>query len=112
VSYRNGSYRKVPNIRVRPIPEMECCLVFTPDDPDIHTLNASAWLVFELCDGRNWDELAREFHEAVEPLRTPAEVRQELLAAIETLERNGIVERCPERRQRRRSSTEGKGRGT
>jgi hypothetical protein len=52
VSCRSAYYRKVPNVRIREVPEMATCLVFTPDDPEVYTLNSSAWLILRLCDGR------------------------------------------------------------
>jgi hypothetical protein len=94
VSYHNACYNKVSNVRVRGVPEMEFCLVFTPDDPQIYKLNTSAWLVLELCDGRSEGEIATSYHAAVEPLLSLDEAQLEVRTAIENLKRQRIIEKC------------------
>jgi len=54
-------YVKAPDLRIRPVPEMGCCLVYTPRNPNLYTLNATAWLILELCDGRSGAEIAASF---------------------------------------------------
>jgi Coenzyme PQQ synthesis protein D (PqqD) len=93
VSSRGPCWKKVGNLRVRPVYEMETCVIFTPDNPNLYSLNSTAWLVFELCDGRGWRRLERDYYAAVEPLRSPAEARAELRAILFDLERKGVVER-------------------
>jgi hypothetical protein len=44
---------------------MEICLVFTPSNPRLFTLNATAWLVLDLCDGRPLHRIERAFRAAV-----------------------------------------------
>src|SRR5258708_19467406 len=68
VSYPNGCIRKTRDLRIRPVPEMETCLVYTPKDPSLYTLNATAWVVLELCDGRSLRDLEEAFCRSVEPL--------------------------------------------
>src|SRR5262249_13671885 len=68
VSCRSDCYRKVTNVRVRPVPEMSTCLVFTPDNPEVYTLNPTAWLILQLCDGRPKAAIADSYHAAVEPM--------------------------------------------
>jgi hypothetical protein len=70
---------------------METCLVFTPDDPCVYTLNASAWLIFELCDGRSWDQMQSDYCAAVSPLTPPAEARQQFEAGITRLEQQKLI---------------------
>jgi hypothetical protein len=93
VSYRKTCWSKVKNLRIRPVYEMETCIVFTPDNPSLYSLNSTAWLVFDLCDGRSSARLERDYYKAVEPLRSPEEARSELAAILSDLERKGIVER-------------------
>lgn len=95
MSYPSACWRKVANVRVRPVPEMEVCIVFTPDNPNLFTLNSTAWLVLDLCDGRSWKRLEKAYYDAVEPLRTPAEAREELIGILADLERKGVIERKP-----------------
>jgi Coenzyme PQQ synthesis protein D (PqqD) len=92
VSYQKPCWRKVKNLRVRPLHEMETCIVFTPDNPNLYSLNSTAWLIFELCDGRSWQRLKKAYYQAVEPLRSQQEARTELIAILSDLERKGIVE--------------------
>lgn len=92
MSCRVGYYRKVANLRVRPVEEMEVCLVFTPDNPKLYSLNPTAWLIFELCDGRRLEELESAYYDIVEPLRSREDVRRDVRGGIEELERMGIVE--------------------
>ena len=89
---RNGCYRKTPKLRVRPVPEMDACIVFTPARPNLYTLNPTAWLVLELCDGATGKALEARYYHAVEPLLTRGEARAELHRIVEDLEHKGIVE--------------------
>jgi len=86
-------FNRHPTLRTRPVPEMNCCLVFTPERPQLHTLNAAAWLVLELCDGRNARALAAGYRSAVAAAADDAAIESELADVLEALERKGIVER-------------------
>ena len=92
MSCRNACYGKISNVRVRGVPEMAMCLVFTPDDPEMYTLNPSAWLILQLCDGRSEASIAAAYHAAIEPLLSPEEARREVRAGIEDLLQKRIVE--------------------
>jgi hypothetical protein len=72
---------------------METCLIFTPDNPNLYSLNSTAWLVFELCDGRTLEHLGDAYYDAIEPLRSPAEAFEELTNILLDLEKKGIVQR-------------------
>jgi hypothetical protein len=91
VSCRSACYSKVRNVRVRGVPEMAICLVFTPDDPEIYTLNPSAWLILQLCDGRSEREIAHAYLAAVEPAMSPEEVICEVRVGIERLLKRRII---------------------
>jgi hypothetical protein len=95
VSYRNGCFRKTRGLRIRPVPEMEFCLVYTPRKPDLYTLNATAWLILELCDGRSFKDLAAAFHSSVEPLMSKIEAGEYLLASLRDLTEKSIVKFVP-----------------
>jgi len=71
---------------------MELCLVFTPDDPEVYTLNPTAWLILQLCDGRSEASIARAYHKAVEPMLTREESRHSVRDGIENLVRMRIIE--------------------
>ena len=92
MTYHNSSWTRVENVRSRSVFEMETCLVFTPDNPNLYSLNSTAWLVFELCDGRSFEDIKRSYYEAVEPLRSPEEANNDLIKILIDLENKGILE--------------------
>jgi len=95
VSYRNGCCRKTRHLRLRPVPEREVCLVYTPKSPNLYTLNATAWVVLELCDGRSLPALSKAFHSAVEPLMSQQEAAEYVLASLRDMVEKSIVEVVP-----------------
>jgi len=97
VPYPNGCFRKTPRLRVRPLPEREACLVYTPGNPNLYTLNATAWVVLELCDGRSLRQLEKAFYQSVEPLMSEQEAAEYLLASLRDMLEKSIVEVVPKR---------------
>lgn len=85
-------FTRQPSLRVRPVPELQRCLVFTPEQPRLYTLNASAWLVFELCDGRSLAGIEAAYREAIGAHPGQA-VASELHAIVGDLAGLGIVSR-------------------
>jgi hypothetical protein len=104
VSYRNGCFKKTRHLRIRPLPEMEACLVYTPANPNLYTLNATAWVVLELCDGRSLSALQKAFYGAVEPLMSKQEASGYLLASLRDMIEKLIVEVVPSTRSKRARS--------
>ena len=92
MSSPRARYNTVPDIRVRPVNEMDVCLVYTPRTPKLYTLNPTAWFVMELCDGRDWKSLERRYYAAIEPLRSREAAKAELEHAVNDLVGMGIVE--------------------
>ena len=104
MSSQRARYSTVPDIRVRPVNEMDLCLVYTPSNPKLYSLNPTAWLVMELCDGRGWTSLERGYYAAIEPLRSREAAKAELERTVNDLVGMGIVEislKSRERNQRR-----------
>src|SRR5260370_15779014 len=95
VSFPNGCFRKTRRLRIRPLPEREVCLVYTPNNPNLYTLNATAWVVLELCDGRSLRDLKRAFYRAVEPLMSAQEAAECLAASLGDMIEKTIVEVVP-----------------
>lgn len=107
MSYRTGCYRKTRGLRVRPVPEVGCCYIYTPARPRMHSLNMTAWLVLELCEGRSrrmlaqayedemenayWCSVGRDFFIASPPPSRIA-LRRELRLTLGALEARGIIE--------------------
>lgn len=108
MSSRKGYYRKTPDLRARPVYEMGYCLVFTPSRPNVYTLNSTAWLILELCDGKNWKQLESAYWSEVNgayqeesagaslfvapPYPARETARRELRRGLNSLRRQGIVE--------------------
>ena len=89
-------FSRHPTLRIRPVPEMNCCLVFVPERARLHTLNAPAWLALELCDGRDARALAAAYRSTLGgagDAAADAAIESELAGVLDALERNGIVER-------------------
>lgn len=83
------------DVRPRPVPEWGCMLVYTPSRPGVHYLDPRSWLMYELCDGRTYQEIAAEFSEAV-PEGTPVEKVHELVdTGLDALLLKGIIEKSP-----------------
>jgi hypothetical protein len=97
VPYPNGCFRKTRNLRIRPLPEREVCLVYTPKNPNLYTLNATAWIILELCDGRPLPDLKDAFYRSVEPLMSEPEAAEYLLASLRDMMEKSIVEVVPKR---------------
>lgn len=95
MSFPSGCYRKTRRLRIRPVPEREVCLVYTPSNPNLYTLNATAWVVLELCDGRTLAELEKAFHQSVEPLMSEDEASEYLLVSLRDMLEKSIVEVVP-----------------
>lgn len=93
--FPQDSYARTAALRIRPVPERECCIVFTPDRPNLYTLNATAWLILELCDGQDGRSLEAAYRSAIGAPPDSASAGAELRAVIADFEQKGIVERRP-----------------
>lgn len=62
---RNGCYARTPDVALRRFEAWGRCYAFTPDEPEIYDLNASAWLILELCDGRPFGAIEADYLAAV-----------------------------------------------
>jgi hypothetical protein len=87
---------------------MGLCLVFTPADPNLYTLNASSWLILELCEGATypsierayWKEANEAYEEDIEgsspfvapPRPVKSQVREELINGLTDLEQRQVIE--------------------
>jgi hypothetical protein len=92
VSSPNSYYQKTAELRLRPVPEMGFCLIFVPSGPQLLTLNTTAWLVLELCDGADQESIIQGYHRQLEPLLTVDEVREQVSAALDDLITLKLVE--------------------
>lgn len=88
---RNGCYLTVPTIKLRAVPEHRSFLVFTPQNPNLYSLNPNARLVLHLCDGRAGSALEDAYCAALHPMVSKRAARNELRTTIDDLERKGII---------------------
>lgn len=93
MSFPTGCYRQAAGLRVRPVPELETCIVFTSLRPKLYMLNLAAWLVFELCDGSPAERIAEAYAEAAGRGHDPVAARGETEGALRRLVEDGLVER-------------------
>ncbi len=93
------SWVREPGIRLRPVPEQECCLAYRPADPraapprpaGLYALNLSSWLVLTLCDGRPEPAIAEEFIAAMPAGSEHAASRAALVVALAELRTFGLA---------------------
>ncbi|WP_428486450.1 hypothetical protein [Rhodopila sp.] len=84
--------RRTPGLRVRPVPELGTCIVYTPASPRLHKLNPTAWLALELVDGRPSPVIEAEFLVRTTARLSNAAARRLLTDAVTMLLAAGIVE--------------------
>lgn len=65
--------------------------MFTPKNPKLFTLNTTAWLALELCDGSSIRRVERAFRAAIGSSMSREEARRALGKALVYLEEKGIV---------------------
>jgi len=88
---RTIRYRTAPELRVREIPEMACCLVYSPAHAELFTLNPLAWFVFRACEGRREAQIAAAYAAAMKPLLSSREAAGRVRGALRGLQDMGIV---------------------
>lgn len=88
-----------PGIRLRPVPELACCLVYVPRPPALHGLNLTSWLVLSLCDGRAEAAMARDYFDAVAPVGGAGATPGALEAALIQLEALHLIRRSTDAAQ-------------
>lgn len=67
-------------------------LVFIPDPPSLFSLNPSAQLILEFCDGRTGTALERAYAAATKQFMPHKDAIQELHMAVRGLEEKGVIQ--------------------
>lgn len=88
---RTSVYSRVPDARVRPLPEWAGALVYTPSSPSLCYVNTTTWAVLELCDGKSRGELEEAFVEFVGDEIEADEARERLAESLTMLVDKHIV---------------------
>lgn len=91
VSFPAVCLTRNPEAILRPVPEWGRCLVYTPDDPELFELNATAWLALELCNGRPFGEVEDEFADVVADKMPAEDARRDFRSTVERLKALGVV---------------------
>lgn len=86
-------YRKNPAIRVRPMPDQDGLLVFASHDQNIFHLNATAWLIFELCHNRSRSLLQAAYLASIPSGVSHEEAITKLEHGLALLEENSLITR-------------------
>lgn len=84
--------RRTAGLRLRPVPELETCIVYTPATPQLYTLNPNAWLILELAPGLTLEELGTAYEEQTVPPMTEPLAKRQLREGLEMLLSAGVLE--------------------
>jgi hypothetical protein len=86
-------FSKSPDLVLRRFPEWRQCYAYTPAQPDLFELNATAWLIVELCKGQPLAELQRDFLDVVGRKTGAEEGQDHLHRGLQDLVARGILVR-------------------
>ena len=101
---RRVCWTREPGLRLRPVAEQGCCLVYRPPAPGVgtegprrapalHALNLTTWLVLSLCDGRDEAAITEEFIAALRETDGHGASRAGLQSALGQLRALGLVQK-------------------
>jgi len=88
---RNGCYEKTPDVVIRTFKDWGRAYAFTPDNPEIYDLNASAWFIVELCDGRPFSQIEADYVAAVKDRVGVDAARTQFHSGFEMLLERNII---------------------
>jgi hypothetical protein len=91
VTSPTGCFRRSPGLRLRPVPELDTCLVYRPRPPKLFRLSLSAWLVLELCDGLDDAQLGDAYRRAAGNRMNGEQAARQARQGLEMLIQNGLV---------------------
>ena len=94
---RFDHFTRWPNLKIRRMHEWDRLLVYTPHRPSLHQLNAEAWLVFELADGRGYEEIFDAYRQVAGDSVDDSVVRGIVDRTLQFLEQKQMVRRQNER---------------
>lgn len=86
-----GCFRQSPGLRLRPVPELDTCLVYRPRPPRLFRLSLSAWLVLELCDGLDDAQLVDAYRQTAGNRMNGEQAARQARQGLEMLMQNGLV---------------------
>jgi hypothetical protein len=84
--------RRAPDVTFRAVPEWRRAYAYTPRVAQLTELNPTAWLIFDLCDGRAAAVIEQDFIAAAESGCTPEAARLIWREGLGSLRASGLVE--------------------
>jgi len=90
----SATFQKHAELRLRPVPEWESCLVYTPHKPNVFILNLTAWIILDLCEGQSGDTLLSNYLDSVSQRLSRDEAIRNLDVGLGALLRDEIIERA------------------
>jgi hypothetical protein len=84
--------RLVAGLRLRPVPELETCIVYRTRPPALLLLNLSAWLLVEILSEGGEADLWSEFHAAVGHASQAGDARKMMQEGLQQLASFGLLE--------------------
>lgn len=91
MTFPSGCFSRCHGLRLRPVPELQTCLVYRPRPPRLFRLNYSAWLVLELCDGLEWAALVEAYRKMAGNHSSATEVTAQVAEGLRMLMAVGLV---------------------
>lgn len=92
MNFPNGCFQIVQGVNVRPVPELQMCLVYRPAKPRLLMLNASMWLIIEICaGGKSRQEIEDEYAEAFGDEIGREEIREQVTVGLEKLKADSLI---------------------
>jgi hypothetical protein len=79
-------------LRLRPVPELETCIVYRTRPPALLLLNLSAWLLVEILSEAGEADLWSEFYAAVGHASRPGDARKLMQEGLQQLANFGLLE--------------------
>ena len=80
-------YRRLSGVQTRLSAGSEALLVFTPSRSNIFTLNLTAGVILELCEGRTFEEMLADFSQRIPPATPPTDAAETLRHGLSVLGR-------------------------
>ena len=86
-------YARRPGLKTRALPQWGNLMMYIPAQRGFHWLNLNAWLIFELCDGRDVVQVRSAYQAAVKSRLSAGEAERHLNEGLALLEAIGAVVR-------------------
>ena len=86
-------YARTRGLKTRALPQCGNLMMYIPAHKGFHWLNLHAWLIYELCDGRDEVQMRSAYHAAVKSRLSAGEAERHLSEGLTLLEAIGAIVR-------------------